>query len=335
MRRIFIFLSLFNMFAFAEDWRQESAPKLNFLELNGYFRTRMNLLSRCDLGTYVPIDRLPTGTLVGQGTSGCPVPTSYNNTENIGKNSADRPSTLFGSDLRLRLEPIINVNEDIRIKGQVDVLDNIVLGSATGLYWNPSYAYSFLSATQYDWPGYLNVKRAWAEINTPIGEIRFGRMPINFGLGILYNSGNQITNDYGDNVDGLMFATQIWGHYLIPGVFVSSTAQTQRGGGMGSLGDNGDRFKDNEWGQRYNLDPSDDSYSFVLSFAKKDKDADIKALLVDSRYVLNYGAMATYRFQVNDSHYNFDAHKWVMTPRNSNAGFLSLWSDYYFYKFHI
>ncbi|MEI6789829.1 MAG: hypothetical protein WCK42_01460, partial [Myxococcaceae bacterium] len=250
MRRIIILLSLVNTLAFAQDWKQESAPKLNFLELNGYFRTRLNVLNRCDLGTYVPVDRL-SGEQVGQGTSGCPVPVSYNNPENFGKNSADRPSTLFGSDLRLRIEPTINVNEDIRIKGQVDVLDNIVLGSGSGLYWNPSYPYSFLSSTQYDLPGYLRVKRAWAEINTPVGEIRFGRMPINFGLGLLYNSGNQITNDYGDNVDGLMFATQVWGHYLIPGVFVSSTAQTQRGGGLGSLGDNNQGFNFNEWGQRY------------------------------------------------------------------------------------
>lgn len=331
MRRIFIFLSLIHTVTLAEDWKQESAPKLNFLELNGYFRSRMNVLNRCDLGTFVPADRITPP----QGTSACPVPSSYNSAENAGKNSADRPGTLFGGDLRLRLEPTLNVAEDIRVKAQVDVLDNIVMGSSMGLYASPSYPYSFLSPTQYDDPGYLRIKRAWAEIDTPVGEVRFGRMPINFGLGILYNSGNQITNDYGDNVDGLMFATQIWGHYLIPGVFVSSTAQIGRGGGMGSLGDNGQGFFSNEWGQRYNLDPSDDSYSFVLSFAKKDKDADIKALLADGRWVLNYGAMGTYRFQVNDSQYDLANNKWMTQPRHSNAGFLSLWSDYYIDKFHI
>ncbi len=332
MRRIFILLGLLNTLAFAEDWKQETAPKLNFLELNGYFRSRMNLLSRCDLGTFVP----PTATTLGQGTSGCPVPTSYSSPENAGKNSADRPSTLFWSDLRLRLDPTINVNEDIRIKGQVDILDNIVLGSATGLYSSPSYPYSFLSATQYEQPGYLRVKRAWSEIDTAIGEVRFGRMPINFGLGLLYNSGNQITNDFGDNVDGLMFATQVWGHYLIPGFFMSSMGPNQRGGGMGSLGDGGTAYESNEWGQRYDIDPSDNSYSFVLSFAKKDKEADIKALLADGRWVLNYGAMGTYRFQVNDRIVDpTDKLKFVLQNRNSNAGFLSLWADYRWDKLQV
>lgn len=326
MRQIFILISLLSTFAFAEDWKQETAPKLNFLELNGYFRSRMTVLGRCDLGTYVPG--------VG-GTSGCPVPSSYNSAENANKNSADRPSTHFWGDMRLRLDPTINVNEDIRIKGQVDILDNIVLGSSTGLYSSPSYPYSFLSATQYyNEPGYLHVKRAWAEIDTAVGEIRFGRMPINFGLGLLYNSANEITNDYGDNVDGIMFATQVWGHYLIPGFFVSSTGAYQRGGGMGSLGDGGKEFQPKEWGQRYDMDPTDNTYSFVLSFAKKDKAADIKALLADNRWVLNYGLMGTYRFQVNDLIPDATG-KPVLQARNSNAGFMSLWADYYWDKLHV
>lgn len=327
MRQIFILISLISTVIFAEDWKQETAPKLNFLELNGYFRSRMTVLGRCDLGTFEP-------TLAG-GTSACPVPTSYNNLENKGKNSADRPSTHFWADMRLRLDPTLNVNEDIRVKGQVDILDNMVLGSSSGLHPSPSYPYSFLSATQYEVPGYLTVKRAWAEIDTAIGEIRFGRMPINFGLGLLYNSANEITNDYGDNVDGIMFATQVWGHYLIPGIFMSSTAQAQRGGGMGSLGDNGQGFNFNEWGQRYDMDPSDNTYSFVLSFVKKDKAADIKALLADNRWVLNYGTTATYRFQVNDSTFKSTTQKWEMLPRDSNAGFLSLWADYYWDKLHV
>lgn len=319
MRQTFILLGLLSTIAIAEDWKQESAPKLNFLELNGYFRSRMTVLNRCDLGTFVP----GGAGGVGKGTSGCPVPASYDD--------SDRPNTLFWGDLRLRLDPTLNVSEDIRIKGQADILDNIVLGSASGLYYSASYPYSFLSTTQYlQEPGYLHIKRAWAEIDTPIGEVRFGRMPINFGLGLLYNSGNQITNDYGDNVDGLMFATQVWGHYLIPGFFVTLTGANQRGGGLGSLGDNGAFYQPNEWGQRYNMDPSDDVYTFVLSFAKKDKEADVKTLLADDRWVLNYGAMGTYRFQVNDS-----AVGNRMQSRDSNAGFLSLWADYYLEKFHI
>ena len=38
-------------------------------------------------------------------------------------------NTNAGANMRLRLEPILNVSEDIKIKAQIDVLDNLVLGS--------------------------------------------------------------------------------------------------------------------------------------------------------------------------------------------------------------
>ncbi|MES2504653.1 MAG: TIGR04551 family protein [Myxococcota bacterium] len=333
MARLFIVLSLLGTLLFAEDWVQETSPKLNFLELNGYFRTRMDFMSRCDLGTFIPQNLMGTGSTAGSGTSGCPVPYAYNDPEYADKNAADRPHTLFGANLRLRLDPTLNVTEDIRIKGQVDILDNMVLGSAAGLYKSASYPYTFLTATQYPEPGMLTVKRAWAEIDTPAGEIRFGRMPLNWGMGVLYNSGNHITNDYGDNVDGVMFITQAFGHYVMPGFFVSYVGQTQRGGGMGSAGDNGEPFQSNEWGQRYNLDPTDDAYTFMLNIAQKDKPADVKALLADGRPVFNYGLSGSYRFQVNDSA-GVPAGQ-PLQQRNSNAGFLSLWADYYVEKLHI
>ena len=34
----------------------------------------------------------------------------------------------------------------------------------------------------------INVKRAWAEYASPVGELRFGRMPFHWGLGMMFNS---------------------------------------------------------------------------------------------------------------------------------------------------
>jgi len=36
----------------------------------------------------------------------------------------------------------------------------------------------------------IAVKRAWGEYVTPVGQLRFGRMPSHWGLGILENSGD-------------------------------------------------------------------------------------------------------------------------------------------------
>ncbi|MBH1989481.1 MAG: TIGR04551 family protein [Myxococcaceae bacterium] len=330
MRRIFFVFFALSLNSFAEDWKEESVSKQSFFELNGYFRARMNYLNRCDLGTYIPMDRLPVGTRMGQGTSHCPVPSSYHSAENAGKNSNDRPSSLLSGDLRLRLDPTIHVNEDIRIKGTFDIFDNLVLGHSAGLSGSASYPDSFLTATQFELPNhYLNIKRVWAEIDNPVGQFRFGRMPMHFGMGLLYNSGNSMTNDYGDNVDGLLFTTQVWGHYLTPGFLVSTVSPIQRGGGTGSLGDAGVPYQNTEWGQRYSLDPSVATYTFLMSFAKIDKQSDLEALIQDKRWVLNYGALASYRMQKN---------AWLkdqIQTRDSRVGSASLWADYYWNTLHM
>ena len=51
--------------------------------------------------------------------------------------------------------------------------------------------------------------RAWGEVHTPIGEFRFGRMPVHWGLGIWQNDGLGFNADYGDTVDRLMWQHEI------------------------------------------------------------------------------------------------------------------------------
>ncbi len=52
----------------------------------------------------------------------------------------------------------------------------------------------------------ITVSRAWAEVtNATLGQIRFGRMPWHWGLGILANAGNGIDSDYQTHVDRVMY----------------------------------------------------------------------------------------------------------------------------------
>ena len=60
----------------------------------------------------------------------------------------------------------------------------------------------------------IHVKRAWAEVRTPFGELRFGRMPSHWGIGMLVNNGDCLDCDYGINADRVMFATKLWGHFI-------------------------------------------------------------------------------------------------------------------------
>jgi hypothetical protein len=53
------------------------------------------------------------------------------------------------------------------------------------------------------------VKRAWAEYTTPVGQLRFGRMPDHWGLGIYRNAGDDFDGDFQTHVDRIAFFTAI------------------------------------------------------------------------------------------------------------------------------
>jgi uncharacterized protein (TIGR04551 family) len=345
-----------------ERWVEEVKPRLNFLEFGGYFRTRFDWFNRLSLGTYDPI--------LGRGTSSIAPPTLYrpfdgeegcaqnqtpsdpNYTGQYCEGDVEDTQTHMGLNMRLRLEPTLNISEDIRIKTMVDVLDNVVMGSTPeskpGFANNPTLPLPLFAASQVPVQEGLNsvwdsvrVKRVWAEIMTPFGQLRVGRQPQNWGLGLLVNDGNGLDQDNGDSADQILFATRIAGHYIVPAYSISSAGPTGRGGGGGVGGDNGLPFEPNEPGQRFNLDPRDDVHSFILTLVKKDKEEDIQARLKSSFWpVVNYGMFAVYRRQ------EFDIPAWYnnLDPRtvpsisqyvrrNANAGVTSFWLDFRWHKF--
>src|SRR5262249_2972879 len=59
------------------------------------------------------------------------------------------------------------------------------------------------------WRNSIDVKRVWAEYMTPVGQLRFGRMPAHWGLGMVQNSGDGIDSDYQTTVDRIMFVSGV------------------------------------------------------------------------------------------------------------------------------
>lgn len=143
--------------------------------------------------------------------------------------------------MRLRLEPGIYLSDDVRIRMQLDVFDNMVLGSTPNSFavgsargpgdivdpyyrfertvfapldtgaWTlspPTYGQNSLSDS-------IVARRAWAEVrNRGLGELRFGRMGWHWGLGMLVNGGAGIDADYQTDVDRLMLSTRLAGIYI-------------------------------------------------------------------------------------------------------------------------
>lgn len=346
-----------------ESWSASVKPRLNFLEFGGYFRTRMDYYGRLDLGTFDPV--------LGVGTSGFPVPTMYrpydgeagcaeNGTPDVAPGQIcqavkEDTNSMLSMNMRLRLDPTLHVSEDIRIRSTVDVMDNVVLGanpeSLPGFANNPTLPLPLFASSQNPTQEGLNwfqdairVKRLWAEVMTPFGQLRFGRQPQNFGLGLLANDGNKIDNDAGDNADMVLFATKLFDHYVVPAYSISSAGPVGRGGGSGIGGDAGFAAYPGEAGQRINLDPSDDVHTFILTVAKRDTDDKIADSVSRGEMVLNYGLFSFYRTQKFDipAYYaNLDptknpiANSQEYVIRNAQAVGGSLWGKLLWDKLRI
>ena len=268
----------------ATEWEEEWAdvrPQLEFLELDGYFRTRMDVFNNFDLNT----GRDPAGY------SFFPVDPRDSDSD-----------TIAGTNMRFRIDPTFNVSEEIRLRSQIDVFDNLVFGATprggitgglagTG---NQRYPYGFLSesqeSTKFGWNSIsdsIQVKRAWAEVRTPIGELRFGRMPTHFGLGMNVNDGNCIDCDHGDTVDRIMFATRIADHVIAPAIDFITEGVTSA-----------DPFVAYPNAQPFDRTQSDDGRDYVLQILRRDDDEQIRKMRQAGReFFLNYGLYFTYREQ--------------------------------------
>jgi uncharacterized protein (TIGR04551 family) len=253
----------------SSDWQEEwveEKRKLEIFTMDGYFRLRPNLLYQFDLG------RAPGRELF---------PRSPRATER----------TQSGADMRLRLEPTFNISEEVRVKVQLDALDNVLLGSTPLSSYpdNAFYLFDIFNDGQTPPRSAINsikeslmVREAYGEVSTPVGLLRFGRMNAQWGLGMLRNDGTCVDCDFGDRVDRVMFVTEpLDGFYVTP---------------MLELNDEGQGFynKSSE-GPQYDASNADDSHSWVLAVARRDTPQQVKAKLDNNQGVLNYGVHFSWR----------------------------------------
>ncbi len=225
---------------FAEDWWSHARPAI---EVHGAFRTRAELFHNFSLGRVEPPSQAlwprPSDNRYTalNGNEYGPALCTGSETDATSSES-DNPDNLYncdnktqnGANLRLRLAPEIHVSDNLRIRSQIDLLDNLVLGSTPeGYRYAPGdtggadvqYRSGYNQLGVYDttqvppdsssngFSDSVRVKRAWGEYTTPIGELRFGRMPDHWGLGMLYNAGDGFDDDYQTTFDRLMVTTGI------------------------------------------------------------------------------------------------------------------------------
>ena len=193
--------------------------------------------------------------------------------------------------MRLRLNPVIRVSDRVAVYSQIDVLDNAVLGGNP--QFEPFYDVGgknvgapILSSAVASQP--ITVKRAWAEINTPIGQLTaFGRMPFHFGEGMVYNDGNCIDCDFGTTFDGGRFTVgPFLGHFITLGGDYLTEGTTTTGATTATGGTQLTPYGvDIPYGQ------ASAAYRFSLQLTRVVPPQELKHRLDNGEWVFQYGAL--------------------------------------------
>jgi len=267
-------------------------PKLEFLQLDGYLRVRGQLMVNLDV----------SGAKDAAGYYLFPVPLQ----------DPGGRDTLSTANMRFRFEPTLNVSEHVRVRAQIDVLDNYALGSSTSrLFDDPSspYPVPFYGSSRVvtegdprtDRPA-ISPKRVWAEVQTPVGLLSFGRMPSEWGLGVLTHAGAGIDDDFGDTVDRIQFAlppvsTPIGRLVFVPIFDYDSEgvlyADPHFGSGVG---------------QPIDADSADDARTYAVKVARLDTDDEVRRKVERNEASVNWGL-----------YYNYRAERWAYPQWNEDG----------------
>ena len=239
--------------------------RVNLFQPHGYLRLRGEFFNNLDLGRGTD----PTGHTLFPGPF---IGTGGNHSQS-------------DANLRFRFEPTFEVSEDLSIYVQMDLLDNVLLGSnpKSDPFLDPFTPLHVLETTRV--ADVVKLKRVWGRVNTQLGELLFGRMGYHWGLGILHNDGNCLDCDYGDTYDRIAFAPrEIKGHTF---TFMFDLLSK----GAGTTGEFG------ELGRSVDLDTLDDGYRLGLSITRLDSPEVVKRKLDAGQWVVNYGLLLDYRTQ--------------------------------------
>ena len=242
--------------------------QLDFLELDGYMRVRWDLFHNLDLEALTPLK------------PGC------RPTDDGGETCSD---LFMGTNMRFSVRPTLNISEDIRIIGRVDMLDNIVLGSTPDPYGFDIRSVQYPARVKVNSDrNSIEIKSLYGEVMLPFGMVRFGRQAFDWGLGMYFNDGSCVDCDQGDFVDRVSFATEVFDHVMFATWDFPNEGITMHNTLL-PIGQDKDPFNGDDIGQ------------WTFGFMRKDSPEEIEEKLLNDEIVFNYGMLNLFRIQDYDT----------------------------------
>ncbi len=315
--------------------------RLQLFELHGYMRTRGDYFHRMDMGLgdglitgdpneTIDIDnkfKPPPATQAETTSDGTLRTSDADCIQGVVANglSVNKAQTRCGrrnghasANMRLRLEPTLHITDMVRVHSQIDLLDNVVLGSTPDSFrgdnpWAPLDIYTRTQMPPSDgsnsFSDSITVKRAYGEIQFGWGlNLKFGRMPHHWGMGVVANDGRgyyrgergditrMLDMDYGDSVDSVRLGVDF-------GKDRRRTHRLEASWDWASSGPTTAQILGPTWasannvGQDFSVEKFDNVYQWRLSIERRDDPDMLRRKLALGSPVVNYGVIAWLRYQ--------------------------------------
>ncbi len=263
----------------------EDGKPAKFFELYGYFAFAYKFTNNMILNGNNPY--LQQTTIKG---------IDYDDNAGDAPKTSSKEANLSWAWLKLHLEPVINVAEMLEIHTKMSLFGNTVLGADN--VTADSKSNGVLRDAQLDTSANIIFEGLWGTVDTPIGELKLGRMPFNWGLGLLYNDGNRINDQStGNYLDRIQLTIPVAGFKIIPAFDIAST------GLLDSV-------------QDYLVDSSmkDNGFNVSAMFMMTEDDpALLKNKLLNGKTAFEFGAMVMFSWK-NDTSGEWDTNTTSYAP---------------------
>ena len=248
-----------------QEWAASHSTSVGYpmVEHHGYLRMRMDLFHNFDLDTF------------NNGSGSSPVLPPLTELDQNGSQHPETPDHRYGrgadslasANMRLRWEPTLHINENLRVHTTMDLLDNLVLGSTPDVGRADVPIEMFSEAQTVPASGVnayqdsIRVKRLWGEWRNVVGVTSFGRMANHWGMGMMANAGNCLDCDFGDVVDRITHTAKLFDTYLTLAWDFPSE---------GFVGHSGVHDNRNQpFGQAHDFDQRDDVNQYIIAIFNK------------------------------------------------------------------